>query len=60
MKIQLHPDDTELTLRIDGGELTLIDAEVGVTIEIIFSESDMLYLQQRLNQWKGSENIITK
>jgi hypothetical protein len=55
MKIEISPDDIEMTLRIGGGELTLIDAEVGVTIEIILSESDMIYLQKRLSEWKPYE-----
>ena len=52
MKIQIEPDDVELTLRIDGGELTLIDVDTGATFEIVFSESDMVYLKKRLSEWQ--------
>jgi hypothetical protein len=55
MKITLYPDETELTLRIDGGVLSLIDVDTGLYFEINLSESDMVYLKKRLNEWNPTE-----
>ena len=51
MKIEIEPDDVEMSLRIDGGDLSLIDEYTGIDIKIVFSESDMEYLKKRLNEW---------
>jgi hypothetical protein len=55
MIVKIDPDDVELTLRIGGGELTLIDVDTGATFEIMFSESDMIYLKKRLSEWNVCE-----
>jgi len=55
MNIQINPDDTEMTLNIDGGILTITDVDAGTTIDVFFSESDMEYLKRRLNEWNKAE-----
>lgn len=52
MNITIHPDDIELTLRIDGGELEFIVHRQDVHLKVILSESDMDYLKKRMSDWK--------
>jgi len=52
MNIKLFPDDIELTIRIDGGELEFQCDTTGITFKVVLSESDMDYLKERLKCWK--------